>query len=720
MTHTFRRGLRPLAIAALLVVLGGCATMPSPTIQRSPTPVIQTGADPVLDEAAPPPQATLLPGTGELIDRGAAAVPPPTFANDGDATFNFEGESVHAVVKAILGDLLQQNYVIAPGVQGTVTLSVTQPVNASQALGLLETALAWNNARLIWADGRYNVVPADQAVAGNLAPRAAGNPARGFETRVVPLRFISALEMEKVLAPYARPGAIVNVDNGRNVITLAGTGSELANYLRTIEIFDVDWLAGMSVGIFPLDSANAEDTVNQLNQVFGPDSDTPVAGMFRFMPLAGTNSIMVITPQARYLGHVEQWLKRMDAGSGAELFTYQLKYVKAYDLAQRLSEVYGGSGGGRSAPSLAPGMRGVQVSSGSELGGRASNRRAGAGGLGGGAGGEMQFLGNDPGAQSGSVTFEIEGQEVGVAAVDESNALLIRANRSRWEAIRRVIEQLDVMPTQVHIEAQIVEVALTGDLEYGVNWFFENAVASQEEAYPGITALAAARGSLGTWGGAIGIGGANWVFAGDNAAAVLRALDAVTDLRVLSTPSVTVRNNAEANLTVGSDIPISTTSFNPILGGTGEITNVQYLETGTILKVRPRVSGDGMVFMEIIQEITTPVLGSVTDTNPNPQINTRKLQTEAAIRSGETIMLAGLISDSVDAGRRGLPGLSRLPVVGGLFGQQRRNSVRQEVVILITPRVIRSAQEARDFTDQYGARFRALEPLREPAAVQEP
>ena len=185
--------------------------------------------------------------------------------------------------------------------------------------------------------------------------------ARGFETRVVPLTYISAVEMEKVLLPYARPNAIVNVDPGRNVITVAGSRQELQNYLRTIEIFDVDWLSGMSVGVFPLVAGRAPDVVASLETVFGEGSNSPVSGMFRFMPLEGANAILVITPQPAYLDQIEQWISRIDgAGGGVQLFSYELKYVTAKDLAERLSEVYGsggGAGGGRrGGASLMPGL----------------------------------------------------------------------------------------------------------------------------------------------------------------------------------------------------------------------------------------------------------------------------------------------------------------------------------------------------------------------------
>src|SRR5690606_6493115 len=206
---------------------------------------------------------------------------------------------------------------------------------------------------------------------GNVAPRTgSASNARGFEVRTVPLRYVSATEMEKILEPYARPNAIVGVDPSRNVISVGGTRAELQNYLRTIEVFDVDWLSGMSVGVYPLQSGKATRVVADLEKVFGETSESPVAGMFRFMPLEGANAVMVITSQADYLDDIEQWLGRIDgAGDGVRLYSYQLKYIKARDLADRLSEVFGGSAGrgsdeGERSPSLMPGLDSVEIESG--------------------------------------------------------------------------------------------------------------------------------------------------------------------------------------------------------------------------------------------------------------------------------------------------------------------------------------------------------------------
>ncbi|HET7125491.1 MAG TPA: secretin N-terminal domain-containing protein, partial [Lysobacter sp.] len=314
--------------ACLLALLAACASMPPPVVQRSGataaagvagTPAspaadggIVDGAEPLPDEVGP--RAVIHRGTGRTINTEAASAPPPGFAaSTGSASFNFEGESLQGVVKAILGDMLDQNFTIAPGVSGTVTLNV-QKVSPAAAFTLLEQVLSWNNARMVYSNGIYNIVPNDQALAGTVAPRT-GAPAttRGFEVRAVPLRYISASEMEKLLKPYARPNAIVSVDPGRNVITLAGTATELQNYLRTVQIFDVDWMSSMSVGVFPLQSGKASDVVSDLEKVFGEQGKSPVAGMFRFMPLEGANAVLVITPQPAYLDQIQEWLDRIDS-----------------------------------------------------------------------------------------------------------------------------------------------------------------------------------------------------------------------------------------------------------------------------------------------------------------------------------------------------------------------------------------------------------------------
>ncbi|QQP98563.1 type II secretion system secretin GspD [Lysobacter enzymogenes] len=731
-----------LAAAIIATQLASCASVISPKLKREGDPralngtggeqagvrIVRNGVEqePLSDkDGEEGPKAQIRRGTGQVINRGVAAKPPPGLpGTTGTASFNFEGESLHAVVKAILGEMLGQNYVIAPGVQGTVTLATPKQVNASEAMNLLEMVLSWNNARLIYSGGRYNIVPADQALAGNVSARTgeAAN-ARGFEVRTVPLKYVSATEMEKILKPYARPNAIVNVDNARNVVTVGGTRQELENYLRTIEVFDVDWLSGMSVGVFPLQSGKASKVVADLEKVFGEQSKSPVSGMFRFMPIEGANAVMVITPQAEYLDDIKDWLDRIDsAGDGVQLYTQELKYIKAKDLADRLAEVFGagrsgGGGGGEGSPSLMPGLESTEVrdngngTSSADIGKSGSDSGSGLGSSSGGGLGAGASLGQRQ-AGNGAVTLEVDGAKVGVAAVEETNSILVRSTPQAWKSIRNVIEKLDVMPMQVHIEAQVAEVTLTSGLQYGVQWFLEQAAA--DNGFPNLNRRtnpnvpsnwSTIAGSIGGKSGP----GLAWTLIKNDAAAVLTALDQVTDVRILQTPSVFVRNNAEATLNVGTRIPIESVSVNTGVGNNNTYSQVQYLDTGVILKVRPRVSRDGMVFLDIVQEVSSagPRLGN----SNNVTIDTKKLKTEAAVQSGETVLLAGLINDKTDRGSKGLPGLSRIPVLGGLFGNQASATERRETIILLTPTLVRNPQESRNLTDEYGRRFRAMEPL---------
>jgi general secretion pathway protein D len=705
-----------LLLSAVLTMIAGCVDAPRPRMDRAatlPPPAARSinEDDSKSFETTPPPRIppTINAGTGQTINADAASAPRADNGAAGETTFNFEGESLHAVVKAILGDLLQKNYVIAPGVQGTVTLSTPSPVNASQALSLLEMVLGWNNARMIWADGRYNIVPADQAlVSGNLGPHTGpiGN-VRGYEVRAVPLHFISATEMQKLLTPYARTNAIVSVDSARNLIVLAGTHAELENYLRTVQIFDVDWLAGMSVGVFPLQQTDAVHMVTQLETAFGANSKTPVAGMFRFMPLEGINAVLVITPQPRYLNEIQTWIDRLDQGDGQtpRLYVYDVKNIKATDLSTELGTLYGNAAPQQTpAPSTMPGLDPVEVNTYDQdkQGAQANvvvpstRNSAGASGAQGQAGG------------------------VSITAIESSNSLLVRATPAQWESIRRAIDRLDDMPLQVHIEAQVIEVKLTGDLSYGVSWYFQNAIPD-----PTLRSLAATRHSIGPIAGSILPStdptnpGAVWTFLGHNTLAVVHALDQITNVRVLSAPSLVVRNNVEADFDSGTQIPVASTIFNPNGGGNpipdqnNTISQVQFRQTGVSLKVKPRVASNGMVFMDITQDVSSPSASGPTIAG-NISVDNRKLKTSVAVESGETVVLAGLIKETSSTSRDGVPYLSRIPVIGGLFGTQSKNSDREEVLVLVTPTVIRDPGDARRLTDEYGSRFRALEPLRQP------
>lgn len=746
-----RRRLRRIGTSCLLatlVLLAGCsANQQRPVFQpfdsyseelaRAAAAGTAGGEDAVAETfGTEAPRELTRVGSGSFINESAARQTSPGPGPTGEVSFNFEGESLHAVVKAILGDFLQQNYVIAPGVQGNVTFSTAKPLRADQALSILEMLLRWNNVTMIWQDGRYTILPVQQALPGNLTPRTGAlQNMRGYEVRAVPLQFISAVEMEKLLKPYAKPEAVVNVDAARNMLVLAGSRAELENYLHTVAVFDVDWLEGMSVGVFNLTQTEAAKTVTELEKLFGDGSNTPMAGMFRFLPLEGINAVLVITPQPRYLSRIEEWIERFDLGgsqAGQRLYVYEVKNVKAMDLASTLSDVIGApaptsrsSSGGSVAPGLesvsirsvgsdgsvtAPQQRNTQTQQRNQ---RQDRRNRGE---------NAPFL---AAVADGAPVVDATGgialgatEEIRVSAVEESNSILVLATSPQWESIRRVIERLDTIPLQVHIEAKILQVTLNDQLKYGVQWFFENGIGGEGGPGSELQELARTTHGMQSLGGSIDGANLGWSFLGHNVAALISALDSVSTVHVLSMPSVVTLNNKSASINVGTQIPVNSSFINTGIGGIGGSSQsyVQFRDTGITLDVTPRVNPGGLVFMEIDQQDSTP--GAAADAvSGNVPVDQRKIKTEVAVQSGQTVLLGGLIKQTDSKSSSGAPGLHRIPIIGGLFGGKSRETSRQELLVMITPVVIRNGDDARRLTDEYSRQFRALEPLRAQGAL---
>lgn len=708
----------PLMLALAGVLLAGCASFGgdghdrttlepgrsavSDATRQAEDEVLLNGEADEGDEASQFSDTELFAGTGIFIDESAARPRTEPPGDDGEITLNFEGQGIQEVVHAILGHMFQENYVIAPGVSGEVTFSTAKPIKRDQIMSVLEMLLRWNNATLIWREGRYHVVPISEAVRGNLVPRtdSAGH-ARGYEVMVVPLEYLSPGKMAEMLEPWVREDAVFSADNARNLLFLAGTSYELNNYLQIINTFDVDWLAGMSVGIFSLQRIEVDELLPELEGVFGQEGETPLAGMFRFMPLNRLNAIMVITPNEHYLDEAGKWIRRLDRSSpeaGARLYVYRVKNLEADVLAGYLGDLFG-SGGGSSRPresrgSLAPGLERATASSVSDFQRSQSDR-----------GSDSQQRSTAGGMQLG------EDGNVRITAVQETNSLLIQASPSEYDGILSAIERLDEEPLQVMIEAQVLIVNLNDSLRYGVSWFLANEGpnAGGPELPEGF-APSRSQNSL-VFGGGTDLFG-TLTRRGDRTfvAATIDALESVSDVRTISSPSLMVRNNSDASINVGEQLPVQSTRFvGGGIGDSGTIGNVQYLNTGVILEVTPRVNPGGLVYLKIRQEVSSPGTAGV---GGNPSVDTRTVQTEVAVQSGQTIMLGGLIQEDLTDTRSGVPGLQRIPVLGGLFRNTNQEIRRTETLVLITPTVVESTDQLRRVSDDVRSQFEALRPIR--------
>ncbi len=650
------------------------------------------------------------PGSGSFLNEEAAQRQDPVVSESGEIVLNFEGESLQSVVHTILGEVLQETFVIGPGVSGQVTFATSKPVSRDQLMPILELLMRWNGATMVYSEGRYHILPIADAIKGHLVPQLgdSGN-VRGYEVRAVPLDYIGAAEMAKILEPYARDNAIINVDPLRNMLFLAGTREELSNYLQTVEIFDIDWLKGMSVGIYPLTTVDVESVSSELTMIFASDSESPLAGMFRFVPMERLGSLMVITPQPEYLEKAERWIEMLDrgaAGAGTQLYVYRVKNLEAHVLAGYLTQLFGGGTGERrqsNRGTLAPGLEEVTTGSVNQFN---ENRRNTTGG---------NRRGQN--TQSGSsVITAADGSEIRITSVIETNSLLIQATQSQYDGIRSAIERIDEEPLQVLIEAQVVDVALNDTLQFGVNWYLSNRtdLTGLPEGVPSVGAgdfgetfgtAALSGGSFFTQLNRFGSGGLNFV------QATITALDEVSDVRTLAAPSLLVRNNAQATITVGTQVPVQSSSIST--GTNNVVSSAQYVSTGVTLSVTPRINPGGLVYLDIQHDVSFPgERDEDISTSGNPPINSKQVNSQVAVQSGQTVFLGGLIQESSAVSQSGLPFLSRVPGIGRLFGSKISANTRSETLVMITPTVIENSSDLEAISEDLKDEFRQVPAMR--------
>jgi general secretion pathway protein D len=473
-----------------------------------------------------------------------------------------------------------------------------------------------------------------------------------------------------------------------------------------------------------------------LEKIFGPTGESPLAGMFRFIPMATTNSIVVITPQQDYLKQAETWLYRLDAGvgeNGTQLYVYDVKNVKAVDLSDHLNAIYTGQVSQRSSgANVAPGLKPVSVGQFNQ----GNTGRYNSPAQGGRAATQAIAENKNPpntnlsttGTGGAGTSATGKQTDIRITPIEENNQLLVMATPGEWDSILAAIHRLDVSPLQVQIEAKILDVVLDGDLKYGVQWYLSGLIntgsADTGIKYgPGYTGNAQDR-HRGALGGAAatrpsvnGGEGLFWSFLNHDFQVALDALQTNGNTKVLSTPSLVVMNNQEAQITVGTQVPVISTSIVGV-NSTGTTTNnnitntgigqASYISTGVTLDITPRVNPGGLVYMDVSQEDSTPGTAA---SGQNPPISQRNLKTQVAVQSGDTVLLGGMIQDQEIDSKSGVPLLSSIPLVGGLFGSTEKNRHRTELIILITPRVLTNPDEARQMTQEYEQKFESLKPL---------
>lgn len=645
--------------------------------------------------------------SGGKTPQGAALAERDT-ADGGGYDLNFENAPVATVAKVVLGDLLGVGYTIDPRVQGTVTLASVRPIAKADALYVLENALRMSNVAMVRDRSGYRLLPANEAVGSGGVDRTASAEA-GQGLSVVPLRYVSAQNVFKLLDAFGVKANTIRPDAGRNTLIIQGSGADRAAAIDTILSFDADWMSGQSVGIFPIRNSSPEPVISEIEKIMDSGEGGMSQNVIKFQAIGRLNSILVVSQKPEYLKRASTWIARLDRSDteGTNLKAYPLRYGSSRQITALLNEMLTGHGNGNSQDSassqISPGAGIAVSSSGSGAlsalsampptsnSANAATAPGGASGRGASSPGAGQDLASGSDGSSSAATKSASNgallQNIRITADVTNNAILVYGNQEAQRLVEQTIRQIDRPQRQIAIEATIAEVTLNDTLNYGVQFF----LASKD------VGLKTDTGSLlSTVGSAVlsrAVPGFNFLVGPDTAPRlILDALHSVTDVKVLSNPSLVVLDNQPATLQVGDQVPVSTGTATVLTANNTIVNTIDYKNTGIILRVLPRANANGNVVLDIEQEISNIAAGSAQSLTPT--VSQRRVKSSIAVTSGQTVLLAGLISDTQNKTRQGLPLLDQIPGLGDVFSHPNTTRSRTELILFIRPTVIRDAVDA--------------------------
>jgi len=543
---------------------------------------------------------------------------------------------------------------------------------------------------------------------------------------VVPLRYTSAEELAALLQPYIANGGKVVAEQGRNVLVVSGDPPTRDTLVELVRSFDIDILAGQSYALLPVTTGDAKDLASSLQDTFRSQTHGPLAGLVRVVPMQRINSVLVVASEPALIQdarRVYALIERKQRETVRSWHVYYLQDSRANDVAYVLQQAFTPnsvtaqpSGSGTSGPGYGTqaGLSGIGLNGtlgGGLMGGGAAGPGAGIGGamggamggaignpgLGGATGGGLG--GTAPAAAMGAAQAApaanplLGGLEQAASTREpnamhiipdaQNNAVLVYATAQEEDTVEAMLRKIDILPLQVRIDAIIAEVDLNDTLQYGTQFFFNQGGlnGTLAQAFPGAAV------------------GFRLIGNPSSAQLALAALQGVTKVRVLSSPEIMVLDNQPAQLQVGDLVPyLSQTSQSTIVNNAPIVSSVNYMQTGVITQVTPRVNSGGLVTLDIVQVVSN------VDSSVNTQINSpafleRTVQSRVVVQDGQTVGLAGLIQDNATQTNQGFPWIKDVPLIGALFGQQNNTRTRTELLVLITPHVIHDQHDARALTE---------------------
>ncbi len=622
-----------------------------------------------------------------------------------------------------LGNTMGINYLIDPRVKGKANVHASGKMTQTELLSILETVLLVNGAALVKEGKVYKIVPLDKSATQALPVYARKLPPVGMTVQVVFLEQTAAKEMASLLKPLMSPGGSISeaVNNSLVIVDYPANLEKIQDLMRLI---DSRTLAQALIHLAKVKNTDPKELVAELEVIFSAYGTLAQKEKFgvSFLPVTRLNSILVLAKSKPLMNQALHWIRQLDLEGGmlANVHVYHVKNYKAGNLASILTQAYGGAAA--APPVKEVKTEGTPPSFLSQAGGSGASQT----GLGGGMvpGGTGMGLGQQtptaggilaaPAKERAIPQAPAEAQAVspkeGVRIVpdEENNLLVVVAPPHEWRIISQLLERLDIMPRQVLNEVLIAEVVLTGDLQYGIEWFINaqltqpTAQAGQQQA-PTLDILTGASAAFST-----AIGG--FTFAARDALNIFRGMIHMLaqdgKVNILASPHIMAANNQEARILIGQEVPILTSQAIPTTSQLTSFTTqtVQYRSTGIILAIKPQINAQGQVTLDLTQEVSNPIptTSGVTST---PTFNIRQAKTSLITADNQTIVLGGLIRDDVTRTSYGIPALNKIPLLGPLFGNETRRREKTELLLLITPHIITNMGEGAHITHEVKERI---------------
>jgi len=564
---------------------------------------------------------------------------------DGSRTLrlNFVDAPVVEAVRTIIEEALGETVMVSDGVGGRITLTSEEPAPVPVALSALEAVLSESGLALIERETGYLLTRAETARPN--MPNQSGQ--LGYGGRIVPVVNTDPSSILLLIDPFLSDQLEAIPLDEAGVIVLAGPGSEVQAAESAVRTFDRPFLTNRVFGMFELRYVNAQTAKTEVDTVLQGLGVSRNAA--QTIALSRLNLLFVTTRDRGHFNQVRDFVERFDRPAGGDtrrLRYYVARNAPAATLASQISAAFAGSATGS------------------------------------GAGADPRFAGDD---EAGGDTGEEESR---LAIIPDllNNALIIRATDQEYREIIELVERMDVMPPQVLIEATIAEVRLVDGLDFGVRWFFE----SQGGEGDSVTSFVDNENGTNT----PVYPGFNYAFTGTDFQATLSALNSITDVTVLSAPSIMVQNNQTAHLQVGDEVPIVTQTATSVIEANAPlVSSIELRETGVILEVTPRINASGLVVLDVNQEVSS-VRPTTTSGIDSPTIQKLEFTSTVAVRSANTIALGGLIRETRTDNETAIPLISRVPGLGNAFRNRQMSSERSELVIFLTPRIINNDDDA--------------------------